>query len=341
MNKKIPTIRDVARVAGVSIATVSKYVNGAKRFSPAVEATIKGAIEDLGYHSNPWARSMVTGKTKTVGVAILDISNPHFTSIVKGANRVAVAQGYTVLLVDTEENSNREQQLLEALARRVDGMIVSSRMPEEAIKAVVQIGKPVVFFGRLPSTLRLPGVGSDSYRGSFMLTQHLVAQGHRRIAYLGFSKSRWDRERRRGITECLDTAGLSLAGAFDTTSPSAPEGERLCSTIMLSPQRPDALICYNDLIAIGFIKEAQNLGFALPADVSVAGFDNILFGQYISPPLTTVDMQSERTGEVAMETLLDALGGKTIDSYRTLEPRVILRGSTANRTGGAAPRTDE
>ncbi|HET6284810.1 MAG TPA: LacI family DNA-binding transcriptional regulator [Polyangia bacterium] len=330
MNKKIPTIRDVAKAAGVSIATVSKYVNGAKRFSPAVEATIKGAIEELGYHSNPWARSMVTGKTKTVGVAILDISNPHFTSIVKGANRVAVAQGYTVLLVDTEESSNREQQLLEALARRVDGMIVSSRMPEAAIKAIVQIGKPVVYFGRLPPTLKLPGVGSDSYRGSLMLAQHLLAQGHRRLAYLGFSKSRWDRERKRGITECLEPHGLSLA-TFDTKAPTATEGERLCSTIMLTSERPDALICYNDLIAIGFIKEAQTLGFHLPADISVAGFDNITFGQYISPPLTTVDMQSERTGEVAMETLLDAMSGKDIESYICLEPRVILRSSTSNR----------
>ena len=115
MKKTVSTIRDVAAAAGVSTATVSKFINGTQRFSPAVEAKIEQSIKQLGYRSNPMAQSMITGKTKTVGLAVLDIANPHFSSIVKGANRIAQSHGYTLLLVDTEENPGRERQLLEAL----------------------------------------------------------------------------------------------------------------------------------------------------------------------------------------------------------------------------------
>lgn len=329
MKKNIPTIRDVAAAAGVSTATVSKYINGAQRFSPPVEATIKAVIEDLGYYSNPLAQSMITGRTKTIGLAVLDISNPHFTSIVKGANRVAVEHDYTVLLVDTEESPHREMQLLQALSRRVDGMIVSSRIPDQAIEWMVKIGKPVVFFGRL-AQFDLPSVGTDGFRGAQMLAQHLVTSGHRKIAYLGYGKSRWNEERLRGIKETMAAHELSVT-VYDTDAPSAAEGERMCSSIMLQHDHPDALICYNDMIALGFMKEAQTLGFRLPADISVTGFDNIQFGRYTFPPLTTVDLQSERMGEEATRQLFAVLADNPKNDFTMLEPRLVLRASTKNR----------
>jgi LacI family transcriptional regulator len=329
MKKSVPTIRDVAAAAGVSTATVSKYVNGAQRFSPAVEDTIKRVIAELGYRSNPLAQSMITGRTKTVGLSILDITNPHFTSIVKGANRVAQTHGYTVLLVDTEENPERERPMLEALSRRVDGMIVFSRMQEKDVGWLAEMDRPLVFFGRL-SELALPTVASDDHRGAYMLTRHLITQGHRRIAYLGFSKSRRDEERMGGIKECMAAQGMELT-VFDSSSPSAIEGERMCSSIMLGAEHPDALICYNDLMALGFMKAAQTLGFRLPADISVAGFDNIQYGNYTSPALTTVDLQSERMGVAAMEKLLATIDGKPTDRFTKIEPQLILRASTMHR----------
>ncbi|HTD03399.1 LacI family DNA-binding transcriptional regulator [Undibacterium sp.] len=329
MKKKISTIRDVAAAAGVSTATISKYINGTQRFSAPVEATIKNVIEELGYRSNPLAQSMITGRTKTIGLSVLDISNPHFTSIVKGANRVALEHGYTLLLVDTEENLSRERPLLEALSRRVDGMIIFSRLPEQDLDWMVQLEKPLVFFGRL-SHLDLPSVGSDDRRGGYMLAQHLVALGHKKIAYLGFAKSRRDEERLGGISECLAAHDLSIA-TYNTNSPSASEGERLCSSIMLGPEHPDALICYNDLIALGFMKEAQTLGFRLPADISVAGFDNIQYGRYTFPPLTTVDLQSERMGVAAVEKLIATINGDMVNDFTMIEPQLILRASTTSR----------
>jgi len=329
MKKNVATIRDVAAAAGVSTATVSKFVNGAQRFSPAVEATIKEVIAKLGYRSNPLAASMITGRTKSIGLSVLDVGNPHFTSIVKGANRVALAHGYTLLLVDTEENPDRERPLLEALSRRVDGIIMFSRMLESEMDWVMELGKPLVYFGRL-SRLEIPWVISEDHRGAYMLARHLVSLGHKRIAYLRFPRSRRDEERLAGIRACLAAHDLELT-VYEAGAPTAAEGERVCSSIMLGAEHPYALICYNDLIALGFMKAAQTLGFKLPEQMSVAGFDNIEYGQYTSPALTTVDLQSERMGVAAMEKLIAAIDGKPATSATTIEPQLILRGSTIKR----------
>jgi LacI family transcriptional regulator len=329
MKKTASTIRDVAAAAQVSTATVSKYINGAQRFSPKVEAALDAAIAKLGYKSNPLAKSMITGVTNTIGLSVLDITNPHFSSILKGANRVANDQGYSVLLVDTEETPSRERRTLEELSRRVDGMIVFSRLREAEMAWMAEIDKPLVFFGSL-AELPLPTVASDDHAGAFMRARHLRMLGHKRIAYLGFSKSRRDEERLGGIRECLAEAGMELA-IFDADNPSLAEGERLCSSIVLGSRRPDALICYNDLMALGFMKEAANLGVAVPRDMSVVGFDNVAYGKYTTPALTTIDLQSERMGATAMEKLLAVIRGDQVERLTKIAPQLVLRASTAAR----------
>jgi LacI family transcriptional regulator len=329
MKKPVPTIRDVAAGAGVSTATVSKFVNGTQRFSPAVEAAVTRVIAELGYRSNPLAQSMITGRTQGIGMTVLDVANPHFSSVVKGANRVAQAHGYNLLLVDTEENPDRERPLLEALSRRVDGMIVISRIPEAEMDWMLDLGKPMVFLGRLAQRT-MPWVAGDDHRGAAMLARHLAALGHRHIAYLGFSKSRRDEERLAGIRDCLAVLGVALT-VYDGGAPSALEGERMASSIMLCASHPDALICYNDLMAMGFMKAVQALGFRVPEDISVAGFDNIDFASYSMPPLTTVDLQSERMGAAAMTQLLAQIGGQPAAPSTIVEPQLVLRHSTRNR----------
>jgi LacI family transcriptional regulator len=323
------TIRDVAAAARVSVGTVSKYVNRAQRFSPQVEAALESAIADLGYTSNPLAKSMVTGRTHTIGLSVLDITNPYFSSILKGANRVASDHGYSVLLADTEETPSRERRALEDLSRRVDGMIVYSRMREEEMGWMAGIDKPLVFFGSL-DRLALPTVASDDHGGAFMVAQHLHMLGHRRIAYLGFSRSRRDEERLGGIRACLNAAGLAPV-VYDADAPTLVEGERLCSSIVLGGARPDALICYNDLMALGFMKEAADLGVSVPGDMSVVGFDNIPYGQYTTPGLTTVDLQSERLGAALMDKLLAVIGGEPVETQTRIVSRLVLRGSTQAR----------
>src|SRR5258705_6319168 len=330
MTKRAATLRDVAAAAAVSTATVSKFVNGAQRFSAEVEARIRAAIAELGYLSNPFARSMITGRTGAIGVVILDIRNPHFTAIVKGANRVAVTRGYDLLFVDTGESLEPERQLLETLSRRVDGLIVSSRLPEKSIVWLAELGKPVVFFGRL-GRHGIHSVRTHGYRPAFMLGRHLVELGHREGAYVGFQASRWNKERLRGLSDALAEAGLA-AQPFEVDAPNAQAGERIASKVLLAPQRPDAVVAYNDLVALGLMSEANSLRVRIPDDVSIAGFDNIEFGRYASPALTTVDMHSERMGEVAMQRLFEAIAGDLKQPFdEILEPRLVPRASTRRR----------
>jgi LacI family transcriptional regulator len=328
--RKKNTIREVAARAGVSIATVSKYINSTQRFTPAVERKIRAAVDALAYQSNPLARSMITGKTGSVGVVILDIGNPHFTSLVKGANRVALEHGYNLLFVDTEESQARENELLEALSRRVDGLIVSTRMAEDQLGRVLGYGKPVVFSGR-PAPEGHASIGVDAYAAAFMLGELLVKQRHRRIAYVGFALARPDMERVRGLTACLKSHGLKFT-RFEVREPTIAEGERVCPTVVLRKDRFDAVVCYNDMVAIGFLGAARSLGIAVPADVSVTGIDNIPFGRFLSPALTTVDIQSERLGEEGLRLLLRLIGGDTsVRGHVKVEPRLVVRASTRER----------
>jgi LacI family transcriptional regulator len=320
----------VAALAGVSIATVSKYINAAQRFTPAVERKIRAAIDELEYHSNPLARSMITGKTGSVGVVILDIGNPHFTNIVKGANRVALEHGYNLLFVDTEESQAREDELVAALSRRVDGLIVSTRMPDDQLPRVLELGKPVVFSGR-PAPKGHPSIGIDAYTAAFMLGELLVKQGHRKFAYIGFAPARPDMERTRGLTDCLKAHKLAFK-RHEIRAPVVAEGERVCASVVLRKDRPDAVVCYNDMVAIGFLGACRSLGVAVPADLSVVGIDNIPFGRFINPALTTVDTQSEYLGEEGMRLLFRRIAGDTAAAgHLTVEPRLVVRESTRIR----------
>ncbi|APV51131.1 LacI family transcriptional regulator [Betaproteobacteria bacterium GR16-43] len=333
--KKKHTIRDVAARAGVSIATVSKFINSTQRFTAAVEKRVQAAIDDLEYHSNPLARSMITGKTGSVGVAILDICNPHFTNIVKGANRIALEHGYNLLFVDTEESQAREDELLDALSRRVDGLIISTRMPDEQLHRVMDYGKPVILSGR-PAPEGFPSIGIDAHAAAYMIGELLVKQGHRNIAYLGFAPARPDTERMRGLSESLEAHGLELT-RFEVGGPTIVEGERVCSSVLLRKAKLDAVVCYNDLVAIGFMGAARALGISIPEDISVVGIDNIPFGRFTSPALTTVDTQSEKLGEEGMRQLFRLIAGEPQQlGHVMVEPRLVMRDSTRIRPAAAA-----
>ncbi|MDQ7988962.1 MAG: LacI family DNA-binding transcriptional regulator [Candidatus Dactylopiibacterium sp.] len=324
--KRPPTIRDVAAAAGVSTATVSKYINGLQRFTPEVEQRLTETIARLGYRLNQQARSMVTGQTRSFGLAVQDVRNPHFANIIKGANRVALEQDYNLLVVDVQERAAHERHLLEALAGRVDGLIVSSRLPDESLSWLTELGKPVVFFGRRDA----PGircVRSDGHRAAYMLGRHLVDTGRRRIAYLGFPAARWDGERAAGLAEAMAANGLApIRHAVE--APTMEGGQREASSLLMGEARPDAVVCYNDLVAIGLMHEAQALGLRVPEDVAIAGFDDVPVAAYLHPALTTVNMRSEEQGEVAMRLLLEAVRGEGDASDILMEPRLVPRAST-------------
>ena len=329
--RRAATIKDVAEAAQVSTATVSKFVNGNQRFTAEVEARLARAVRELGYSLNPMARGMITGQTGNVGIIILDIRNPYFTSLVKGASRVAAAAGQNLIFADAAESTSPELGVLQSLFRRVDGLIVSSRLPAPVIETLFQSGTPVVFYGRPSVYAEHHNVGCDNYTAGVMLGRHLRDLGHRKISYLGFSGARWSVEREHGLRHAFEGTDLSLR-VFDASAPSTEEGERLASTILLSEGMDDAIVTYNDLLAMGILLEAKSLGIKVPEQVSVAGFDNIAYSRLVSPALTSVDMMGEATGELAMRRLLGIIKGETsLPEDDILQSRVVARESTRAR----------
>jgi LacI family transcriptional regulator len=333
--RKPATIRDVAQAAGVSTATVSKFINGGQRFTREVEERVTAAVRDLGYSSNPMARGMITGQTGNVGIVVLDICNPHFTSLVKGASRVAARAGLNLLFTDTAEGHTPELAMLQALSRRVDGVIVSARVSEPALEWLQHAGLPVVYYGGHQPGPGCRSVGSDNRAAALMLGRHLRDLGHRRVAYAGFSGARWSAERWQGLQDAFAGCDSALR-LFDVEAAVAEEGERIASSVLLCAEPPDAVVAYNDLIALGLLAQAQALGLRVPEDVSIAGFDNIVYGRYTSPALTTVDTGSELTGETAMQRLIERIraGADTEPppgGHDTLAARVIARRSTGRR----------
>ncbi|WP_445678969.1 LacI family DNA-binding transcriptional regulator [Radicibacter daui] len=332
---KKATIRDVAAAAGVSIATVSKYINGQQSFSAQVEEKLRQAIEALGYSQNPAARSMVTGRTATIGLAVMDIANPHYANIVKGANRIALGNGYNLLVADLEENIASVRQMLEALVLRTDGLIVSSRIPADVIDWLSRLDKPVAFLGKPesgPGQRDLVTVGMDSVEVATLLAGYIARQGFSRIAYVGYTRAAWNAERLSGLRSVFDPASIKLA-EFDAEAPTSEAGEKLAARVLLGPNRPQLVIGCNDLVAIGVMAEARTLGFRVPEDIAFAGIDNIPTSRYVWPPLTTVDVHSEATGEAVMQKIIAMIEGRTAADDPTLHPLLVIRESTSHFQG--------
>ncbi|TFZ05077.1 LacI family transcriptional regulator [Ramlibacter rhizophilus] len=334
--RKAATIRDVAHAAAVSTATVSKFVNGGQRFSREVEARITAAIQQLGYRTNPLARGMITGRTGNLGIVIMDIRNPHFTSFVKGASRAAAEAGMNLLFADAAESRAPELALLQALLPQVDGLIVSARMPVAVVEWLREWArKPVVFYGGLAPRPGLHSVGCDNHASGLMLGRHLRELGHRRISYVGFGAAPWSKDRWEGLRAAFQGTKASLQ-CFDVPAPVAEEGERIASSVLLDAQTPEAVVAYNDLLALGLMAEARALGFRVPQQVSIAGFDNIAYGRYTTPSLTSVDTGSEATGEAAARHLLGLLAGESdLALHETIATRLVPRDSTAARGSGS------
>ena len=323
---KTMTIKDVAREAAVSLSTVSQILNGRKRYSLEVEARVNGAAERLGYRPNPHARSMITGRTNTIGLVILDISNPFFSAIIHGANEESTRRGYNLLLADAQIQSERERTLHAALAASIDGLLLaSSTLPDDEIIKLSRRQTTVVI-------ARDPGHGvlnviNDARDTFYQLTRHLIGSGRRRIAYLNGPPLWTNRERRRGYIDAITEANRE---PLEATLHSLYQegGAALAAELLFSPDRPDAVVAFDDLAAIGFMTMAQQLGFRVPEDVAVTGAGNLPLTDLIRPALTTVDTNTHELGRRAMQLLLDRIEGKATNNETVIvKSRLVIRDS--------------
>lgn len=330
----MPTLHDVARAAGVSTATVSATINKTAYVSPALQERVRKAIEEVGYHPDAIARSLKTRTTKTLGLLISDISNPFFTSVIRGIEDVATPQGYMLLLCNTDERLEKEQAYLRLLrSRRVDGVIMAPVGGVEDYGDLRSaVGAPVVFIDRRVP-VQADAVAVDNTQGARDVVRYLVSLGHRRIGVIaGLPKISTSEERLAGYHQALAEAGIALEPDLLKVGYSRLEGGHEAARQLLAlTKRPTAIFATNNLMTIGLMRAVAERGLQCPADISVACFDDFDWASVFHPRLTTVAQPTYEMGERAAELLLSRVGGSGGEEPLkvVLAPTLVIRDSCA------------
>lgn len=337
-----PTIRQVAARAGVSIKTVSRVVNGAAYVSEATRRRVQRAIARLNYRPNALARGLVTGRSRSLGLVIADVVNPFFPPLVRAVEDAAAARGYNVILCDTDEDAGRERAVISVLLeRQVDGLILcASRVPERHLRALAGDGIPLMLVNRVVGHPRIAAVVADGVAGGRMATGHLLALGHRRIAYLAGPRASFShRSRLRGYRQALAAKGIAPDPALIVGGRATMAAGREAMAALLDLRRPPtAVFAFDDLMAIGAMEELRRRGMRVPEDVAVAGFDDIDLAAFVDPPLTTVAQPKAEMGRLAADRLLDMIetGRPPKDRIVTLTPALVVRRSCGARAGSGS-----
>lgn len=317
------TVRDVAALAGVSISTVSRALSAPGLVSDAARERVERAAESLGYSPNPAARGLRVGRTSTLGLLLPDLENPFFASITKAVQGRARANGYSVLVADSDEDAVQEVELVGMLAARVDGLILASpRSADGALRAAVE-GRPAVLLNR-----EVDGIASvdvDNASGVRQVLDHLRALGHRSVAFADGPVGSWSGgQRRRALTAAGAELGVEVVdlGHF---RPSTAGGFAAADLAVASGAT--AVLAFNDLMALGLVDRLRQRGLDLPGDLSVVGFDDVSVATLVSPALTTVHVPLGRLGREGVDLLVGQLGGDERPRTR-LTVELVVRGTT-------------
>jgi LacI family transcriptional regulator len=333
----MPTIRDVARLAKVAPITVSRVVNDSGYVSHETRQRVKAAIEKLGYVPNMLGPSLRFKQTMTLAMVITDITNPFWTTVTRGVEDVAQANAYSTILCNTDESEEKQEQYLQMLLRRrIDGiLLVPASSSPDPIRLIQRQGIPVVVLDRQVSDVEVDIVRADSETGAYLLTQHLLSMGHRRITMLaGPHSTSTAIDRVNGFCRAMTETGLNaseaqvLWGTFTQESGYAMAKEALDKT----PQ-PTALFAANNFIAIGAMLAMQEQGFRVPEDIALVAVDDIPPVFSINPFLTVAAQPAREMGHQAARLLLDMIKEENHHRYQhiVLSTELIIRASSEKR----------
>lgn len=307
------TMNDVAKAAGVSVASVSRVINNSGYVSPELRARILNAMEELKYYPNAIARSLATKKTKTLGLLISNVMNPFFTAVVRGIEDSAHARGYNLILCNTDENPQKERNYLGVLcSRQVDGLIITPcEKNSEYIAALVEAGTHVVLLDRSMSNTNADYVGIDNEAAAYVATEHLLSLGNSRIGLVaGAPMVSTGRDRVAGYRRALADQGVdSDDNLVKFTDFKEESGYEKTLELLSLHDPPTAIFATNNLLTLGALRAVSALGLSIPGDVALVGFDDIPWGQFVSPPLTTVVQPAYRLGKEAGSLLIDRCSG--------------------------------
>ncbi len=327
------TIKQVAQLAGVSFTTVSHVINATRPVSAATHARVLAAIAQLHYVPSALARSLKSQRTGTIGLIIPNNTNPYFSEVARGIEDQCYSAGYSVILCNFGDDPARQRNYLDVLlGKRCDGLIMAALAAADGewlhAKKV-----PVVLLDRAPQGQAFDVVDVDNMAGGVLAAQHLLAQGRRRIACIGGPQEiMLSRQRLDGVRVTLEQAGLSLPAALcryaDFTSMG---GYQQARTLLALPvaQRPDAIFCCNDLMAIGVLRAAAEAGLAVPQALAVVGFDDIDLAQFVHPALTSVAQNTRELGRLTAQCLLARIADAGLPHQRhTMTPELHVRASS-------------
>lgn len=334
------TIYDIAREANVSVATVSRVLNNTAPVKDSTRKRIMDVIEKNQFQPNALARSLLKKETRTIAMILPDITNPFFPEVFWGAENMGREMGYTFFLCDSAGDYKRESEYLAILReRRVDGVIFLggrinlAKCPEDLQREVEDMAQhtPIVLVNGDLRGSGLHRVYTDEVKGAELAAKHLIDLGHREIAFLGgLDYMNTTQAKIKAVKKTLHEHGLSLPperikfGEFSVQS-----GRDLMDELLESSNRPTAVLCVNDFTAIGAIKSASEHGLKIPDDISITGFDDTPLSTAVIPELTTVSQNTYELGRLAVETLHKLISGHKVKKRTILEPKLVVRKSTA------------
>jgi DNA-binding LacI/PurR family transcriptional regulator len=332
------SIKDIAKAAGVSHSTVSRALSDSPLVSEETKTRIQLLAREMGYSPDAQARSLVMGRTHTIGIVVTTITDPFIAEVVQAVESTAHSQGYSVLWASSHSEPEREIAAVEMLhSKRVDGVIVtSSRVGALYQQHLDRLGVPVVLINshseqRGPYTF---SISVDNQRGGYIAVKHLVELGHRRIAYVrGAADHSDDLGRLAGYRQALDEAGIEFDPARVVPGTGrASGGERALPALLGVSDRATAVFCYNDMTAIGLVRAASRQGISVPGDLAVVGFDDIPLASYVAPSLTTIaqpkGQMGRRAARMVLALLSDARGASGAVSNIVVQGNLVVRESS-------------
>lgn len=329
-----PTIYDVAREAGVSIATVSKVLNKSGRISDKTREKVGQIMKELNYQPSLVASALTSRRTGTIGLMIPDIANPFFAETARAIEDYAQEQGSDLIVCSTDRSDEKAARYISLLLRkRVDGLIIASHTGNpDLIRRLVADQVPVVLFSADIRAMECNSVTVDDYKGGYQATEYLLSMGHRRLGIISDNLP-GSKLRVEGFLDALKAAGVATMNPAHITHTSATlENGRKAATAMLGQpkeHRPTAIFACNDLLAIGVMKEARSVGLSIPRDLSVVGFDNTMLSDICHPTLTSIAQPLREMTEQAMVLLNESIDNP--DSLKRkimLMPELVVRHST-------------
>jgi DNA-binding LacI/PurR family transcriptional regulator len=330
------TIKDVAKKAGVSSATVSRVLSGKPHVRSVVIDRVMKTVEELNYRPSRLARSLRVQKSNIIGLIISDIMNPFFTALIRAVEDVASDKGYTIFLCNSDENIEKEREYIAVMqSERIAGLLITPTLEQGGCcRPLVEAGIPVVSFDRRITDMDVDTVLVNNVKGSYEAVVHLIEQGHRKIAAVTGSEDKTTgRERLAGYRQALTDHGIQFDPQFVFSGvPKKETGREIARKILQSPAVPSAIFCGNNLLTMGLLGYMKEAGRKIPNDYALVSFDDLDWYTLTTPTITAVRQPVYELGRIAAELLFDRIEGKNFPPKEImLESELVVRSSSCGQ----------